>query len=126
MRTAGPDRPGGSSVWRKRGLDRAADRAEDLADLTAQEDQGDDRNDRDEGEDQRVLGETLAFLVATERSNKSVKHGVGTSFPWNLPGAAEGWATLRAAPASDKSVIRPRVAFANNPSGHVRDACTLQ
>jgi hypothetical protein len=44
-------------------LDGRADGAQDLADLRAQEDQGDDRHDRDEGEDQRVLGETLAFLV---------------------------------------------------------------
>src|SRR5919206_2694258 len=45
------------------GLDGVADRAEDLAHLLTQEDQGDDRHDRDEGEDQRVLRETLAFLV---------------------------------------------------------------
>jgi len=44
-------------------LDGRADGAQDPADLRAQEDQGDDRHDRDEGEDQRVLRETLAFLV---------------------------------------------------------------
>ena len=44
-------------------LDRAADGAQDLADLAAQEDEGDDRDDGDEGEDQRVLRETLAVLV---------------------------------------------------------------
>src|SRR6185295_5578289 len=44
-------------------LDGRADGAKDPADLRAQEDQGDDRHDRDEGEDQRVLRETLAFLV---------------------------------------------------------------
>jgi hypothetical protein len=35
-------------------LDRLSDCAEDRADLVAEEDQGDDRNDRDEGEDQRL------------------------------------------------------------------------
>ena len=40
----------------------SADRAQDLR-LAAQEDQGDDRDDGDEREDQRVLGETLALLV---------------------------------------------------------------
>src|SRR5712691_879826 len=47
-------------------LDRVTDGAEDLADLAAQEDEGHDRHDRDEGEDQRVLGEALAFLVTIE------------------------------------------------------------
>ena len=55
-------------------LDGAADRAEDLADLAAQEDEGDDRNDGDQGEDQCVLGKTLAVLVPTEESDESVKH----------------------------------------------------
>jgi hypothetical protein len=44
-------------------LDRVADVAEDAADLAAQENEGDDSNDRDEREDQCVLGETLARLV---------------------------------------------------------------
>src|SRR3954452_16958284 len=56
-------------------LDVLADRAENLADRCAQEEQGEDRHDGDEGEDQRVLRETLAFLVAIEKSNKSGKHG---------------------------------------------------
>src|SRR6188474_2832652 len=47
-------------------LDRAADRAQDLADLSAQEDEGDDRDDGDEGEDQRVLREALAVFVAMD------------------------------------------------------------
>src|SRR5437879_2673966 len=55
---------------RRSELDRLADRAEDRADLVAQEDQGDDRDDGDEGEDQRVLGETLAFLVPTKRGEE--------------------------------------------------------
>src|SRR5215211_4384919 len=53
--------PGGGS------LDRLADRAQDRLDVAAQENEGDDRDDRDEGEDQRVLRETLAFLVAAKR-----------------------------------------------------------
>ena len=48
------------------GLDGLADRAQDRADLAAEEDQGDDRDDGDEGEDQRVLGEALAFLIAAD------------------------------------------------------------
>src|SRR5207249_9042362 len=58
-------------------LDGVADVAEDLADAAAQEDQGDDRHDGDEGEDQRVLRETLAVLVATEGCDESgeIRHG---------------------------------------------------
>src|SRR3954447_17868866 len=52
--------------------DRAADLAEDRADLTTQEDECDDRDDRDEGEDQRVLGETLPVLVPTKRGEEPV------------------------------------------------------
>src|SRR5687768_17298765 len=48
-------------------LDRVADVAEDRRDLAAQEDEGDDRDDCDEREDQRVLRESLAFLVAAKR-----------------------------------------------------------
>src|SRR5674536_17398 len=64
-------------------LDRAADGAEDRADLAAEEDQGDDRHDRDEGEDQCVLGEPLALLVANEeRRDECVQtsHVLFTSF----------------------------------------------
>src|SRR5664279_2196480 len=65
-------------------LDRAADGAQNRADLAAQEDQGDDRDDRDEGEDERVLGEPLTLLVADEeRRDEYVQtsHVVFTSFP---------------------------------------------
>src|SRR6185503_12260510 len=48
----------GSGVTR---LDRLPDGAEGCADLLAQEDEGDDGDDGDEREDQRVLGEALAF-----------------------------------------------------------------
>ena len=41
-------------------LDGVTDVAQDLADLIAQEDEGNDRDDRDKREDQRVLRETLA------------------------------------------------------------------
>src|SRR5919107_1326716 len=45
---------------------RVTDDAEDVADLAAQENQGQDRDDGDEGEDQRVLREALPFLVTIE------------------------------------------------------------
>ena len=41
------------------------DVAEDGRDLAAEENEGDDRDDGDEREDQRVLGQTLALLVPT-------------------------------------------------------------
>src|SRR5204862_5756335 len=56
-------------------LDGIADRAQDLADLAAQEDEGDDRDDGDEREDQRVLGETLALLVLREAGDERVDVG---------------------------------------------------
>src|SRR5688572_21091784 len=63
----------GGSVRSGRRLDRRPDRAQDRADLGAQENQGNDRDDRDEGEDQRVLRETLALLVAPERGEEAVE-----------------------------------------------------
>src|SRR6186997_1778965 len=62
-KTAGTRRLRRSIVAGDLVLDRAADLAQDLADLAAQEDEGDDRDDRDEREDQGVLSEPLAFLV---------------------------------------------------------------
>ena len=48
-------------------LQVVADVLEDLAHDRAQEEQGDDHDDRDEGQEQTVLNESLAFLVlATE------------------------------------------------------------
>src|SRR5687768_11642787 len=47
-------------------LDRGADVAQDRTHLATQEDEGNDRDDGDEGEDQRVLRETLAVFVAME------------------------------------------------------------
>ena len=48
------------------GLERVAEFAQDRADLSAEEEQRDDREDRDQGKDQRVLRESLALLVAME------------------------------------------------------------
>src|ERR1700694_5750052 len=65
-------------------LDGAADGAQHLADLAAEEDKGDDREDRDQGEDQRVLRESLALLIANEeRRDECVQtsHVLFTSFP---------------------------------------------
>ena len=42
-----------------------------------QEDQRDDRHDGDEGEDQRVLRETLAVLVTPERREELIDEGHG-------------------------------------------------
>jgi len=52
-------------------LERGADGAEDRADLTPQEEEGDDRDDRDESKNQRVLGETLAVFIGINGSDKS-------------------------------------------------------
>ena len=63
-------------------LDRAADLAQDRADLVAQEDQRDDRDDGDEREDQRVLGEALALLVAAKRREERVDELHGEQLSW--------------------------------------------
>src|SRR5918994_4478655 len=82
--TKEPPGPEGSGGSRRRGcrwLDRVADSAQDRADLAAQEDQRDDRDDRDEGEDQRVLRETLAFLVTAKRGEeRGEERHVGASW----------------------------------------------
>ena len=52
-------------------LDRRTDRAEDVADRAAKEQEGNDGNDRDEGEYQSLLRETLAFVVTPERIDES-------------------------------------------------------
>src|SRR5215212_9641913 len=64
-----------------------ADGAEDARHLRAEEDQRDDRDDGDECEDQRVLRETLAFLVTTNEIDESGEelHWRGTSFPERSP-----------------------------------------
>jgi hypothetical protein len=51
-------------------LDRVADSAEDGADLAAQEQQGKDRDDRDERKDQGVFGQTLASLIGSRRKDE--------------------------------------------------------
>src|SRR5512141_2469383 len=80
-------------------LDRVAHGAEDLADLAAQEDEGNDGHDRDEGEDQRVLREALAFLVTIEEVHDCKidrRHEDAYLLPSRRPGLAEGCATVRA------------------------------
>ena len=48
-------------------LHGVADDAELVADLAAQEEEGDDRDDRDQGEDECIFGEALSSLtVVTE------------------------------------------------------------
>src|SRR5450759_4654835 len=79
-----PGCPAASSTVAKPVLDRSSDVAEDLRDLAAQEDEGNDRDDRDEGEDEGVLGEALPLLVARhERRDENIEtsHGGVTSFP---------------------------------------------
>src|SRR6478752_2299038 len=72
--TAGARRPRRSyPISSERRLDRRTDLAQDGADLAAQEDEGDDRDDRDQGEDQRVLRETLALLVTTKRGEERIE-----------------------------------------------------
>src|SRR6186997_3059023 len=87
--TRPPRQIGNGGLDRERDrLDRVADGAQDLADLAAQEDEGDDRNDRDEGEDQRIFGKTLAVLVAMdELHDAKIKrsHRRVTSFPQSSP-----------------------------------------
>ena len=75
--------PGGLAVssvaWLGSGaLQVVADVLEDLAHDRAQEEQGDDHDDRDKGQEQTVLNERLAFLVLTvepvEKSANELKH----------------------------------------------------
>jgi hypothetical protein len=49
--------------WAANSLDRVTNVAQNGTDLATQEEQRDDRHDCDKGEDEGVLGETLAFLV---------------------------------------------------------------
>src|SRR5207253_215050 len=91
-----------TSGWAQ--LDRVADLAEDRADRGAQEEQGDDRNDRDEGEDQRVLRETLAFLVTSKDAEERGNEGHGPCASQALPPCihmGESGATIAMAPLAD-------------------------
>src|SRR5439155_25288998 len=56
-------------------LQLAPDGAELVTDLTAQEEQSDDSNDRDEGENECVFGETLPLLGSTESCEKASQRG---------------------------------------------------
>ena len=51
-------------------LDGAPDRAQDRADLATQEEEGHDGDDRDKGEDECVLRETLACFLASKAGEK--------------------------------------------------------
>ena len=51
------------SAWAANSSRRSCRRAQDRLDLATQEEQRDDRHNRDQGEDEGVLDETLAFLV---------------------------------------------------------------
>jgi len=83
------------NVMDARALDRVAHGGHDLADLSAQEDQGDNRDDGDECEDQGVLSEALAFLVTIgNRIDKrhdchvELKHLLDHLLSFGLPAAA--------------------------------------
>ena len=52
------------------GLQVVADVLEDLADDWAEEDQGDDHDNRDQGQKQTVLYERLAILILTPEAGK--------------------------------------------------------
>lgn len=67
--------PRGTGALRRRLLsDRFADGAQERFDVATQEAQGDDRNNRDEGEDECVLREPLPLLVGNEeRRDKCVR-----------------------------------------------------
>lgn len=56
------------SAARAVGLDRLSDGAQNLADLAAEEDQGDDGEDRDKREDECVFGEALTVLEPKDRN----------------------------------------------------------
>src|ERR1035437_6161441 len=82
-KSAGPSRERRSCRRRLR-LDRLADGTKDGTDLAAKEDQGDDRDNRNESEDECVFGEALTFLVANEKRRDArvqTSHGLVTSFP---------------------------------------------
>src|SRR5665811_1136802 len=102
-------------------LDRASDGAQDLADLAAEEDQGDDRHDRDEGEDQCVLGEPLTLLVANEeRRDECVQtsHVLFTSFPRVMtPRRYTRWGVRTAIPGTAGASTRPCLRCFQNTRG---------
>ena len=57
------------------GLQSLPDARQNGANLAAQEDERRNGDDRDEGEDQRVFGKTLATLIAIQKSPK-LRHAV--------------------------------------------------
>lgn len=60
--------------WAASSLNGIADIAKNGADLSAQEEQRDDRHDCDKGEDECVLGETLAGLVEGQLAEQILDH----------------------------------------------------
>src|SRR5450756_110898 len=67
---------------------KRADGAQNRADLATEKDERDDRDNCDEGEDERVFSEPLAVLVADEvRRDEFIQtsHVVFTSFPTVIP-----------------------------------------
>ena len=58
---AATDSPPGSA------LQLLADDAEDALDRSTQEQQGQNRGDRDQGQDESIFGETLSGLISTAR-----------------------------------------------------------
>src|SRR6478672_1393331 len=88
-------------------LDRVADRAQDRADLVAQEDERDDRDDRDEREDQRVLRETLAFLVTAKRGEKRGKESHAGCLLDEYSPPDEGRVNIERGPATETETMVP-------------------
>jgi hypothetical protein len=60
--------------WAASSLNGIANVAKNAADLSAQEEQRDDRHDCDKGEDECVLGETLAGLVEGQFAEQILDH----------------------------------------------------
>src|SRR6266436_3824353 len=71
-----------SLICRRFRLDRVAHVAQDRRDLAAQENEGNDRDDGDQGEDQGVLSEALALFVATDGRDESRQFGHVTAPPF--------------------------------------------
>src|SRR5579862_4579823 len=69
-----------SGRWSR--LDRVADVAQDRADLAAQEEQGNDRDDRDQGQDEGVLGEALAVFGRRQSRDHVSNHSTPVPSDW--------------------------------------------
>jgi len=69
----------------RRDLDGLAHGAEDLAHLSAQEDQSNDRDDRDQGENERVFGKALTATIRHVSAEEVRDPNVGSEH-WLTPG----------------------------------------